>query len=609
MYSQLKKLLKLLPILAGGAVGVLIGYLLFQPGGVTEPSAQVSTTEDETWTCSMHPQIQMPEPGRCPLCGMDLIPAGTDQIGTDSATLELSESAKALASIQTTLVERGEAVRELRLFGKVSYDETRLRSISARFPARIEKLFVNAIGIQVQQGDHLALVYSQELLAAQSDLVSSLKFRVASDATQGPREQLRQWGFSEADIESIINSLSVREFLEIDAPIGGTVVGKSIQEGDHVEMGANFFTIADLTHVWITLDVYESDLSWVHYGQEISIHPEASPGRKFLGKVSLIYPEIDPMTRTAKVRVSLPNPERILKPGQFVRGVLKASLNAEGEVIPADLTGQWISPMHPEVIKDGPGYCDVCGMELVPAREMGLVASTPATQPLLVPSSAVLRTGKRAVVYVEERQDGHLHFTGREIELGVRTEDHFVVLSGLEGGERVVSNGAFKIDSALQIQAKPSMMNPSDPVSVDPGWVIPVELGPQILGPYLKLQSALSGDDLKAAAEQVEAISELAGGFGPLPALFGEMGEADSLDGIRRPFFDQLSAAMIAAVHSDPTRYDGDLWLMHCPMVYADRGADWLQSTDSLLNPYFGASMLTCGEVKERLTSQLDHGP
>ena len=202
----------------------------------------------------------------------------------------------------------------------MSYDETRLKTISARFPARIEKLYVNAIGIQVKQGDHLALVYSQDLLAAQSDLVSSLKFSAGSDATQGPREQLRQWGFSEADISSIESSLAVQEFLEIDAPIGGTIVSKSIHEGDHVEMGANFFTIADLTNVWITLDVYESDLPWVHYGQEISISAEGSPGRKFTGIVSLIYPDIDPLTRTAKVRVFHSQPRADSQTGTVCTG-------------------------------------------------------------------------------------------------------------------------------------------------------------------------------------------------------------------------------------------------------------------------------------------------
>ena len=587
--------------------GFLIGYLLFRPGPETELSLSVPQDSPEVWTCSMHPQIQLPDPGKCPLCSMDLIPLGESHLEEVGATLHISPAQKALASIQTTPVRRGEAQRELRLFGKVSYDETRLKTISARFPARIEKLYVNATGIQVKQGDHLALVYSQDLLAAQSDLVSSLKFSAGSDATEGPREQLRQWGFSEADIRSIETSLTVQEFLEIDAPIGGTVVGKSIQEGDHVEMGTNFFTIADLTHVWITLDVYESDLPWVHYGQEISISPEGSPGRKFTGKVSLIYPEIDPTSRTAKVRVSIPNPDRILKPGQFVRGVLSASLNAEGEVMVTDLSGKWISPMHPEVVKDGPGQCDVCGMDLVPAREMGLEPTSSATQPLLVPSSAVLRTGKRAVIYVEQELNGAFHYEGREIELGVRAGDQFVVLSGLETGERVVRQGAFKIDSAMQIQAKPSMMNTEDQVSDDPGLIIPGELGPQILDPYLKLQAALSADDLPAAQDQVEAMMELAGQTGPLPALLQGMRAAGALEGIRRPFFDQLSAAMIKAVKADPILYEVDLWLMHCPMVYDDGGADWLQAAESLNNPYFGAAMLTCGEVKENLTSHQAH--
>lgn len=265
--------------------------------------------------------------------------------------------------------------------------------------------------------------------------------------------------------------------------------------------------------------------------------------------------------------------------------------------------------MHPEVVKDGPGQCDVCGMDLVPAREMGLEPISSVDLPLLIPSSSVLRTGKRAVVYIEQELSGALQYEGREIELGPRAGDQFVVLSGLEAGEKVVSQGAFKIDSAMQIQAKPSMMNPEDRVPVPPVPEIPGELGPQILGPYLKLQAALSADDLPAAQDQIEAMMELAGQTGPLPALLQDMRAADSLEGIRKPFFDQLSAAMIKAAKSGLLRHEGDLWLMHCPMVYDDKGADWLQTAESLRNPYFGAAMLICGEVKENLTSHRDHAP
>lgn len=558
----------------------------------------------------MHPQVQLPEAGLCPICGMDLIPLGEMPPSTASGGLELSEEAKALAAIQTTEVKKGTAEKEIRLFGKVSYDETRLKTISARFPARIEKLYVNATGIPVKEGDHLASVYSKELLAAQTDLITALKFSNRQDATQGPKEQLRQWGFYEHHIQEIEESLVVQEFLDIDAPIGGTVVGKSIQEGDHVNLGDNFFTIADLTHVWITFDAYESDLPWIHYGQEITIHAEANPGRKFIGKVSLIYPEIDSMTRTAKIRVSISNPDQLLKPGQFVRGILRAQLNESGGVIVPNLTGKWVSPMHPEIVKDQPGNCDVCGMELVPAIEMGLGPKSGRGEPLLVPSSAILQTGKRAVVYVETDSDKGPSYEGREVELGVRAGDQFVILSGLSEGEQVVTQGAFKIDSALQIQAKPSMMGNTGHGAQDEGRGVGLsaEMASKLMPGYLALHKALAADNLEESKAALNKMMEITGHSGKLPELIHSMLAAEDLDEIRRPKFDELSAAMIEAVKSDPHSFSGDLFLMNCPMVYGQTGADWIQSTDQLLNPYFGAQMLTCGDVKENLTDHAGHG-
>jgi Cu(I)/Ag(I) efflux system membrane fusion protein len=594
---------------AGLVAGLVLGYFLFSSPKSTTSDGQTEPSAGAMWSCAMHPQVQLPEAGPCPICGMDLIPLSEMPPSTASGDLQLSDQARALAAIQTTEVKKGTAEKEIRLFGKVTYDETRLKTISARFPARIEKLFVNATGISVKEGDHLASVYSKDLLAAQTDLITALKFSNRQDATQGPREQLRQWGFSAEHINEIEQKLEAQEFLDIDAPIGGAVVGKSIQEGDHVNLGDNFFTIADLTHVWITFDAYESDLPWIHYGQEITINAEANPGKKIIGKVSLIYPEIDPMSRTAKIRVSIPNPDQLLKPGQFVRGILRAHLNESGGVVVPDLSGKWVSTMHPEIVKDQPGSCDVCGMELVPAADMGLGPKTGRGEPLLVPSSAILQTGKRAVVYVETLDAYGPSYDGREVELGVRAGDQFVILSGLQEGERVVSQGAFKIDSALQIQAKPSMMSGTGREARDTGRGISLtaERAVELMPGYLALQKALAEDDLEGSKAALNTIIEITGHTGAIPELIHSMLAADDLEGIRRPKFDELSSAMIQAVRSDTHAFEGDLYLMHCPMVYGQTGADWIQSTEQLLNPYFGSQMLTCGNVQSNLTSHEGH--
>ena len=194
-----------------------------------------------------------------------------------------------------------------------------------------------------------------------------------------------------------------------------------------------------------------------------------SPATTFHGTIAFIEPEVDRRTRTVPVRVNVPNPEGRLKPGMFVRATVASRLAEDGKVHAPEFAGKWISPMHPEIVKDGPGQCDVCGMDLVPAEELGLVDSGKQPAPLIVPASAVLRTGKRAVVYVEKPEAERPTYEGREIVLGPRAGDVFLVESGLEAGERVVTNGAFKIDSALQIQAKPSMMSEAGHRAQDQG--------------------------------------------------------------------------------------------------------------------------------------------
>ncbi|MGY8717850.1 MAG: efflux RND transporter periplasmic adaptor subunit, partial [Verrucomicrobiia bacterium] len=242
---------------------------------------------------------------------------------------------------------------------------------------------------------------------------------------------------------------------------------------------------------------------------------------------------------------------------------------------------------------------------------------------------AVLRTGRRAVVYVALPDRDRPTFEGREIVLGPKAGQVYIVRSGLTEGERVVTHGAFKIDSALQILAKPSMMNPEGggPVpghnhggvtatvttpaggSGSDSLMLAPDLAAQVMPAYFDLHAALAADNLPAAREALSAMMQVTGHQGALPDLIHPLLAADDLDNIRRPHFETISNALIAAVRADPTAFTGDVVLMHCPMVYEDRGADWLQSDETLLNPYFGAMMLTCGNMRENLTAtdESDH--
>ncbi len=595
-------------------IGIILGRLLFStntPEVVADPHS-IHVEDATIWTCSMHPQIQQPEPGDCPICGMDLIPLQKDDGGdAGPRSLQMSESAKALAEIQTTEVIRAFPESELRLVGKLGYDQTKEKSLTARFPARIDTLYVNYSGIPVKQGEHLAKVYSPELLSAQQELLTAHRSDPQSSITFAAREKLRLWDLLPEQIDEILARGVAKDQFVLRAPIGGIVTEKHVEEGSYVTTGQPLFRIVDLSQLWLNMDAYESDLAWLRYGQDVAFTVEAFPGEIFHGTIAFINPEVNRKTRTVEVRVNVPNLEGLLKPGMFAKGKVTVKLAEEGKVYEPTLLGKWISPMHPEVVKDGPGACDVCGMDLVPAEELGYVNPILESAPLILPASAVLRTGKRAVVYVEKLNADRPTYEGREIVLGPKAGDFYLAASGLEAGERVVTHGAFKIDSALQIQAKPSMMNPEGggpapghnhggmpmPNASKSMLIIDQETAEKILPAYLELQKALANDDFTSAQTQVKAMMTVTGHEGPVAEFVHGMLDAKDLEGLRLPHFEKFSVAMIEALQ-DPSV---TLYRMHCPMANHDRGADWLQANDELRNPYFGDSMLRCGEIKATL--------
>ncbi|KAF0094915.1 MAG: membrane-fusion protein [Puniceicoccaceae bacterium 5H] len=567
-------------------------------------NAAAAPEKETIWTCSMHPQIRQNEPGDCPICGMDLIPLEEGNAGDPGPrAMSMSEAARALADIQTTPVRRDYPTVQVDLVGKLTYDETRMRSLTARFPARIEQLFVNYEGIPVEQGDHLAVVYSPELLAAQRELLTAHRADPDGVIAQAARDKLRRWDLLPGQIDAIIEKGEASDNFELAAPISGVVVRKNVKEGDYLTTGQSLFSIADLDQLWLMLDAYESDLAWLRYGQEVEFTVEAHPGKVFTGQITFIQPEVNQQTRTVAVRVEVPNADGRLKPGMFARGTVQAKVAPGGGVYAPDLAGKWISPMHPEIVKDHPGQCDICGMDLVPAESLGYVSKPEGEAPLVVPTSAVLRTGKRAVVYLERANTENPTYEGREIVLGPRAGDVFVVESGLAEGDRVVTNGAFKIDSALQIQAKPSMMQPSeDQAASGNAPQLAVDQAIALLPDYFALQQALAGDDFEAAQKALQHMMQTTGHEGPVPDLIHQMLAAKDLAGLREPHFITLSNSFIAAMRAQKGAVSGDLFLMHCPMAAGGEGADWLQPTDELRNPYYGAMMLTCGEVRANLS-------
>lgn len=637
------------------AFGFLGGALMSGGGGdgqVQRVDNAGGATPAQAWTCSMHPQIQLPGPGQCPLCGMDLIPveAGAQDEG-DGVALTMSDAAMGLAEIRTTPVRRGEARRQVRLVGKVEYDETRVKSIAAWVSGRLDRLFVDYEGIRIRRGDHLALMYSPELVSAQEELLQAKQaqeelrgsnvsyLRESASATiEAARDKLRLLGLTDRQLEELEKRGTAEDHVTVYAPSDGVVTSKFANVGDYVRTGDLIYAIADLSHLWVKLDAYESDLAWLRYGQDVAFTATAFPGRVFEGRVSFIDPVLDTRTRTVKVRVNVENAEGLLKPGIFVRATIEAELTADGHVTTTDLRGKWIGPMHPEIIRDGPGDCEVCGMPLVRAEELGYETRPGSTElPLLIPASAPLITGRRAIVYIRDPDPDRPRFHGREVVLGPRAGDSYVVSSGVKEGELVVIHGAFKIDSAMQIQARPSMMSPeggTSPGSHDHG----AASGPAVMygesrrfgsppefthgfsavySAYRDLVGALSADDPVAARD---AAARLAGGVGNvettgldpearrlwsessdrLQTLASKMSGAPDIGGIRDAL-PAVTADMALLLSSFDPGQDISVLRFHCPMAFEGRGADWLQSEPETANPYYGAAMYRCGEAIERI--------
>ena len=457
-------------------VAFVLGYLIRGWRVSSQPNTEhihAAQDKEQIWTCSMHPQIRQRRPGKCPICFMDLVPV--DSSGEAGLReISFSKDALKLMEIQTSPVERKFVEAQIRMVGKVDYDETRLKHITAWVPGRIDRLYVDFTGTQVIKGDHMVYLYSPELISAQAEFLQAAKSvqNIKPDSSElikrsiratleAASEKLRLLGLTEKQIETIEKTGQPADYITIYAPIGGIVINKHVTEGTYVQTGTKVYTIADLSQLWVQLDAYESDMMWIRYGQEVEFTTEAYPGEVFKGQISFISPTVNPRTRTIKVRLNVSNPEEKLKPDMFVRAIVRSKIASGGKVMDADMAGKWICPMHPSVVKETTGKCDICQMDLVTTESLGfLKAELPDQAPLVIPATAALITGKRAVVYVRKPNAEKPTFEGREVVLGPRAGDYYLVKTGLTEGEVVVSKGNFKIDSALQIQAKPSMMSP-----------------------------------------------------------------------------------------------------------------------------------------------------
>lgn len=576
--------------------GILIGWLLFGGSDQEDPNAghdHGATAEaGQIWTCSMHPSVRSDEPGSCPICGMALIPASSES-REDDYTMVMTEASMRLADIQTTPVIVDNPSREMQLPGRITVDERRTSYVTTHFAGRIRDVMIDFTGAPIRRGEVMATIYSPELVSAQRELLEAARVRQANPALY--RSALRKfelWEFSEEQVQAIIDRGEVQTNLEILSPADGFVTARNVQPEQYVEQGTVIYEVAGLDRLWVTLDAYEEDLAWLNAGNSVQFRTRSNPGRTYEATVNFIDPVLDPETRTLRVRADVRNPDGSLRPQMLVNATVSAAM---------------------------------------PGRE------------LMVPATAVLWTGPRSLVYVKDPTADVPSFQVREVELGMRSGDFFVIENGLEEGEQVVFNGAFRIDSEMQLADRFSMMNRTPgagavPVHdhgqmqdrpgregsvretqiIDHSDHIPGDFRSEVTGlvqSYLEMKDALFASDFGEARQKttetqqkLEAIGEhrLDGSahtawmqtWNNLQGHLRPMAASEDIETLRAEFR-FLSDLMVVTVKS--FGIEGVVYQQYCPMAFGDEGAYWLSSEEQIRNPYLPESMPGCGEVIERI--------
>jgi len=347
----------------------------------------------------------------------------TPPISTETALVPVQISPQRLQSIgvKTGEVERKFVEDEILTTGNVAVDETRLAYVQVRFSGYIQKVFADATYQYVHKGQPLFTIYSPDLVATereylvakqnQQQVAQSTVPGVASSAASlldAAAERLKQWGVPQQEIARLESTGQVQQQLEVDSPVSGYITERNAFPSVAVQPGMRLYAIADLSTVWVQAQVFQNDLERIKVGAPATLTVNTYPGRAFAGRVDFIYPQVDTDTRTAKVRVVFSNPGLQLKPGMFVNVSLKVQMGNQ----------------------------------------------------LVIPATGVLQSGAREIAFVE-RSDGYIE--PREVQLGSRAGDDFIVLKGLKAGERIVTSANFLIDSESQLQAALGSFVPPPP--------------------------------------------------------------------------------------------------------------------------------------------------
>jgi Cu(I)/Ag(I) efflux system membrane fusion protein len=407
-------------ILAAAAGG---GWFLWQNKHPGTAGDQKAAQGKQLYTCSMHPFIIRDKPGTCPICGMELIkkidsaPAvGAAQTPEQKQQAEMlghvsmSANQRIMANVATIEAKSGALNKEINAVGIVQFDQSRQTKVTAWIAGRIDKLNVNTVGAYVSKDKPVAEIYSPDLLATQQEYLLAVKSRaqlknspIPSISQNGEglvasaRQRLMLYGVKESQIAELEKAGKPTIRLPIYTPLSGTVIEKMVQQGQYVNVGEVLFNIADLSRVWVEIDVFENEVPYVRVGQHVEIRSAVEHGAASNGRISFVYPFHDPKTHTVKARVEMPNPGHMLKPDMFVNAIIRV----------------------------------------------------PLVKGIVVPVTAVIDTGKRQVVWVEMSPG---MFEPREVQAGERIDDKVQILSGIKAGDKVAVSGSYLIDSESQLK-------------------------------------------------------------------------------------------------------------------------------------------------------------
>lgn len=552
----------------------------------------ISSPVSSLYTCSMHPHIRSDNPhDRCPICGMALIPVTQgDAAAADAGTelLRLSARANALLQPELTPVRRQQAETNVSLVGTLAVDQRQLKTISAWASGRIEQLYLNSTAIDVQVGQPMAALFSPEVIVIQQELVqakqlfkqqdrASAGHALARTNLQSAQRRLRLLGMPNEQIQTILNSEVLLDTVTISAPVAGVVMEKLVNTGAYVTTGQPLFTVLNLETVWLELEAFEHQLPFISAGQPLTVKLVGLPNEQRHAEVLLLEPVVDASRRTVRVRALLDNADGRLKPGMLATAELK--FTQEGV--------------------------------------------------LLIPVSAALLTGKRALVYVR-LDDERPTYSSREVVLGRRFGSQYEVLSGLTEQDLVVSRGVMRLDSERQIRGLSSMMASAshggvqghhhgaqavdDSLSDVRSLQLSAHEQTRLLDAYRVLYNALTEDDLSrwqqgaAAFNHAVAVIDWPLSFkdsvDALTLGVNHGHSAASLADARDAFYTQVQVLLALA---DEGVLAGGWSRAYCPMARDGQGASWLQPQKNVLNPYYGSMMLRCGDLERTYPIGGDH--